>query len=151
MDGCNHILTAAASSSKLSSSDGTLFHDETLYSSTVGALQYLTFTPFAVNKVSQLMHSPREFHWAAVKRILRYIQSISSHGLFFARQNTKLLHSYSDVNWGGSLDYRKSTTDFAIFLGSHLISSASKKQRAVARSSTEAEYRALANTASELT
>lgn len=44
MDGCNHILTAAASSSKLSSSDGTLFHDETLYSSTVGALQYLTFT-----------------------------------------------------------------------------------------------------------
>ncbi|XP_069150672.1 secreted RxLR effector protein 161-like [Solanum lycopersicum] len=124
MDGCNHILTAAASSSKLSSSDGTLFHDETF---------------------------PREFHWAAVKRILRYIQSISSHGLFFARQNTKLLHSYSDVNWGGSLDYRKSTTDFAIFLGSHLISSASKKQRAVARSSTEAEYRALANTASELT
>lgn len=97
------------------------------------------------------MHSPREFHWAAVKRILRYIPSTSSHGLFFARQNTKLLHSYSDVNWGGSLDYRKSTTDFAIFLGSHLISSASKKQRAVARSSTEAEYRALANTASELT
>lgn len=97
------------------------------------------------------MHSPRDSHLVAVKRILRYVQSTSSHGLFFARQNTKLLHGYSDADWGGSLDDRKSTTGFAIFLGSHLISWASKKQRAVARSSTEAEYRALATAASELT
>ncbi|KAH0641421.1 hypothetical protein KY285_032262 [Solanum tuberosum] len=110
MDGCNHISTHAASFSKLSSFEGSLFHDETLYRSTVGALQYLTFTrpdiAFAVNKVSQFMHSLRESHWAAVKRILRYIQSTSSHGLFFACQNTKLLHGYSDVDWGGSLDDR---------------------------------------------
>ncbi|WMV42132.1 hypothetical protein MTR67_035517 [Solanum verrucosum] len=140
---------------KLSSFEGSHFHDEILYRSTVGAPQYLTLTrpdiAFAVNKVSQFTHSSKESHWAAVKCILRYIQSISSHGLFFARQNTKFLHGYSDADWGGLLDDRKFTIGFAVYLGSHLISWAFKKQRAVARSSIEAEYRTLATAASELT
>lgn len=56
MDGCNHMSTPVASSSNLSSVEGSPFHEETLYRSTVGALQYLAFTrpdiAFVVNKVS---------------------------------------------------------------------------------------------------
>lgn len=74
MDGCDHISTLGASSSKLSSFKGSSFQDETLYHSTVGALQYLIFThlgiAFVVNKVSLFMHSPRESQRDAVKHIL---------------------------------------------------------------------------------
>lgn len=97
------------------------------------------------------MHNPLDSHWAAVKRILRYLKGSSSHGLHFARQPSTLLHDYCDADWGGSIDDCKSTNGSAIFLGTHLISWASKKQRAVSHSSTEAEYRALTNAASELT
>ncbi|XP_070039629.1 uncharacterized mitochondrial protein AtMg00810-like [Nicotiana tomentosiformis] len=130
-------------------------HDDTLYRSTVGVLQYLTFTrpdiAFAVNKVSQFIHNPLDSHLVVVKRILRYLKGTLSHGLHFSRQPSTLLHGYRDADWGGSIDNCKSTSGWAIFLGSHLISWASKKQCAVSRSSTEVEYRALANAASELT
>uniref|UniRef100_A0A1S4BM80 Uncharacterized mitochondrial protein AtMg00810-like n=1 Tax=Nicotiana tabacum TaxID=4097 RepID=A0A1S4BM80_TOBAC len=124
---------------------------KTLYRSTVGALQYLTFTrpdiAYAVNKVSQFMH----YHWVAVKRILRYVNATSSHGLFLSHGSSGLLHGYCDSDWGGDVDDRKSTTGFAIFLGFNLISWASRKQKVVSRSSTEAEYRALAAATSEMT
>lgn len=90
-------------------------------------------------------------HLVAVKRILRYIKSTSAHGLFLSPTSTTLLHGFTDSDWGGDMDDRKSTTGFAIYLGNHLISLSSRKQCVVSRSSTEAEYRALAAATSELT
>ena len=60
-----------------------------------------------------------------------------------------MLHTYSDADWAGNVDDCTSTSAFISFLGLNPISWTSKKQRAVARSSTEVEYRALANVASE--
>jgi len=82
------------------------------------------------------MHCPMDSHWVAVKRILRYVKATASHGLFFSHGSSTLLHGYSDSDWGGDVDDRKSTTGFTIFLGSHLISWASRKQRVVSLWST---------------
>lgn len=86
----------------------------------------------------------------ALKRILRYLHGTISYGLRYSKQNGIHLHGFSDSNWGGDAIDRCSTTGYSIFHGSNLISWISKKQRIVSRSSTEAEYRAVANTTSEL-
>ncbi|CAJ2639771.1 unnamed protein product [Trifolium pratense] len=71
--------------------------------------------------------------------------------LRFPRATSPLiLRAYSDADWAGDPSDRRSTTGFCIFLGDSLISWRSKKQTLTARSSTEAEYRALADTTSEI-
>ncbi|RVW49230.1 Retrovirus-related Pol polyprotein from transposon TNT 1-94 [Vitis vinifera] len=72
------------------------------------------------------------------------------HGLFYSAQSPLVLRAFSDADWAGDLTDRRSTTGYCFLLGSSLISWRSKKQTFVARSSTEAEYRALADTTSEL-
>jgi len=120
----------------------------------VGALQYLTFTRpdicFAVNKVCQFMHAPTDSYWAAVKRILRYLKGTTSYGFHITRGSSFALHGFTDADWAGSIDDRKSTGGYLIFFGQTPISWKSGKQRTVARSSTEAEYKALADGTAEV-
>ncbi|KAF2292180.1 hypothetical protein GH714_014984 [Hevea brasiliensis] len=117
------------------------------------SLLYLLFTrpeiSFTVNRLAQYMHRPTEEHWQAVKRVLRYLQGTAEYGLLLRPSSVYEISAYSDSDWAGSIEDRKSTTGFAIYLGRNLVSWASKKQRSVSRSSTEAEYRAIANTTSE--
>lgn len=138
----------------LSLHDGDPMDNPALYRMIVGALQYATITrpdlAFAVNKVSQFMHSPTTSHWAAVKRILRYINGTLTHGICIKPSTSLTLHAYSDADWAGCPDDRRSTSGFAIFLGPNLISWSAKKQATVSRSSTEAEYRALSLASAEL-
>ena len=96
------------------------------------------------------MHRPTTVHWQAVKRILRYLKHTVSHGLFLRRNSSHHLTAYSDADWAGCPDDRRSTSGFCIYLGSNLISWSSRKQPTVARSSTEAEYKAIANATAEL-
>jgi hypothetical protein len=117
-------------------------------------LQYLTLTQtdiaFPVNKVCQFLHAPTTVHWASVKRILRYLKSSIGLGTKFSRSSSTLVNGYSDVDWTGCLDDRRSTGGFAIFLGNNLVSWNAKKQAIVSQSSTEAEYKALANATTEI-
>jgi histone deacetylase 1/2 len=141
---------------KLSLKDGDPLgpEDTTNYRSIVGALKYLTLTrpdiSFSVNKVCQYLHAPTTSHWTAVKRILRYIQGTLQLGLTFHRSSSTLLSAFSDADWAGDLDDRCSTGGFAIFFGPNLISWSARKQATVSRSSTEAEYKSLANATAEL-
>ncbi|GLT71533.1 hypothetical protein SLA2020_435440 [Shorea laevis] len=154
MDKAKPISSPMSTTAQLSQFHGDSFHDPHLYRSVVGSLQYLSLTrpdvSFAVNKVCQFMHKPTVHHWSAVKRILRYLQQTASLGLLIRKASSSCLQAYSDSDWAGCPDDRRSTGGLCVFLGSNLISWSSRKQATVSRSSTEAEYRAVANTAAEL-
>jgi hypothetical protein len=138
---------------RLNLQDGEPLRDPTLYRHLVGSLVYLTVTrpniSYAVHQVSQFMATPRSTHFSAVLRILRYLKETLFHKLHFSSQSPLDLHAYTDADWAGDPTDRRSTTGYCFLLGTSLISWRSKKQSVVARSSTEAEYRALANTTSE--
>jgi len=128
--------------------------DPTVYRQLIGKILYLTNTRpdlcFSIHLLSQFMQAPTVKHYAAAQHILRYIEANPSQGLFFPADNQIQLKAFSDSDWGTCPDTRKSTTGFCIFLGSSLFSWKSKKQGTVSRSSTEAEYRALATTTCEV-
>ena len=96
------------------------------------------------------MHAPTIDHFTALKRILRYVKGTYHFGLQLSQDSSQTLLGYSDADWAVCPVTRRSTTGFAIYFGSNLFSWGSKKQSTVARSSAEAEYRALASVAAEL-
>lgn len=150
------VPTPLSSSEKISANEGEPLgpEDITKYRSMVGALQYLTLTrpdiSYAVNKVCQYLHAPTTVHWAAAKRILRYIKGTIGTGITFLRSDSTLVSAFSDADWAGCVDDRRSTGGFAVFFGPNLISWSAKKQATVSRSSTEAEYKSLANATAEV-
>jgi hypothetical protein len=150
---CNPLSTPVETRCKPSLHDGAPFHDPSLYRSLAGALQYLTLTrpdiSFAVQQVCLFMHAPTTTHFQLVKRILRYLKGTSHYGLQLYQSSSTDLSSYSDADWAGCPDTRRSTSGFCVFLGDNLVSWSSKRQATVSRSSAEAEYRAVANCVAE--
>ncbi|RVW90721.1 Retrovirus-related Pol polyprotein from transposon RE2 [Vitis vinifera] len=96
------------------------------------------------------MHQPISDHWNAVKRLLRYLCGTLDHDITLRRTSPLALHAFSDSDWAGNKDDFTSTSAYIIYLGHNPISWSSKKQRTVARSSTEAEYRSVASTTAEI-
>jgi histone deacetylase 1/2 len=156
MKACKSVDTTLSTSEKLSLTDGDLLssEDSTRYRSIVGALHYITLTRpdicYSVNKVCQFLHAPTTVHWTAVKRILRYLKGTILVGLRLSKSESILVSAFSDADWAGCPDDRRSTGGFAVFLGSNMISWSARKQATVSRSSTEAEYKALANATAEV-
>ncbi|RVW36509.1 Retrovirus-related Pol polyprotein from transposon RE1 [Vitis vinifera] len=118
------------------------------YRRLVGKLNYLTITrpniSFPMSVVSQFLQSPCDSHWDAVIRILRYIKSTPGQGVLYENRDHTQVVGYTDADWAGSPTDRRSTSGYCVFIGGNLISWKSKKQDVVARSSAEAEYRAMA-------
>ena len=85
-----------------------------------------------------------------MKHLLRYLKGTITEGLKVSRTSALHISLYSNVDWAGSSDDRRSTSGFLIYLWANLISWSSKKQQTVARSSTESEYNAVANATTEL-
>ncbi|KAK9069506.1 hypothetical protein SSX86_011410 [Deinandra increscens subsp. villosa] len=154
MSSCKPSTTPVDTSSKLSATDGPLLADGSLYRSLAGALQYLTFTrpdiTYAVQQVCLFMHAPREPHFQFMKRILRYLQGTLDFGIRLTPSSATSLTAYSDADWGGCLDSRRSTSGYCVFMGNNLLSWSSKRQNTISRSSAEAEYRAIANAVAEV-
>ncbi|XP_073358250.1 secreted RxLR effector protein 161-like [Aegilops tauschii subsp. strangulata] len=155
MENCKPTSTPLSTSDQLARVSGQPLgaDDSFRYRSVVGGLQYLTLTrpdiSFAVNKVCQFLSQPTDVHWEAVKRILRYVKGTLQTGLKFRKAVSTSISIFTDADWAWCPDDRRSTGGFAIFVGPNLISWSSKKQPTVSRSSTEAEYKALANGAAE--
>ncbi|GJV85448.1 ribonuclease H-like domain-containing protein, partial [Tanacetum coccineum] len=152
MVGCNSSRTPVDTESKLGDG-GTSVVDPTLYRSLAGSLQYLTFTrpdiTYAVQQVCLYMHDPREPHFSALKRILRYVQGTLDYGLQLFSSTTDSLIVYSDADWAGCPTTRRSTSEYYVFLGNNLLSWSSKRHPTLSRSSAEAEYRGVANAFAE--
>ncbi|GJS38530.1 retrovirus-related pol polyprotein from transposon TNT 1-94 [Tanacetum coccineum] len=96
------------------------------------------------------MHAPTQLHWQSLKRVLRYLKGTVHHGLFLKHGSPLTLTGFSDSDWGGIKDGGRSTTAYLLYLGPNIISWRSARQKTVSRSSTEAEYKALANAAAEV-
>nr|KYP70981.1 Retrovirus-related Pol polyprotein from transposon TNT 1-94 [Cajanus cajan] len=140
---------------KLLPGQGEPLDDPERYRRLVGRLNYLTVTrpdiAFPVSVVSQFINDPRDSHWTAAMRILRYIKKAPGRGLLYEDKGNSKIVCYSDADWAGSPSDRRSTSGYCVLIGGNLISWKSKKQTTVARSTAEAEYRAMAAAASEVT
>ncbi|GKC60952.1 ribonuclease H-like domain-containing protein [Tanacetum coccineum] len=104
-----------------------------------------------VQQICLYMHDPREPHFAALKRILRYVQGTVYFSLQLYVFATTSLVGYTDVDWAGIPSTRMSTLGYCVFLGDNLLSWSAKRQHTPSCSSAEAEYHGVANVVTETT
>jgi hypothetical protein len=138
---------------KLAGDSGPPVEDASQFWSIVGDLQYLTFTwpdiAYVVQQICLHMHDPRQPHLTVMKRILCYLQGTPDYGLLLCHSSSSDLVVYTDTDWAGCSDTRRSTSGYAVFLGDNLVSWSAKRQTIVSCFSADAEYRVVANGVAE--
>ncbi|XP_015168566.1 uncharacterized mitochondrial protein AtMg00810-like [Solanum tuberosum] len=151
MQDCKPVSTPISTGVKLGKDEDSEKVDNSMYRSLIGSLLYLTASRpdilFVVSLLSRFMHSPRDTHFTAAKRVLRYIKGTSKFGIFFptSAEVTMNLIGYSDSDWGGGVDDSRSTSGYLFCLGTSCFSWSSRKQETTAQSTAEAEYIAAAS------
>nr|CAD1832705.1 unnamed protein product [Ananas comosus var. bracteatus] len=144
LQNCKGCATPMNPNEKLTKDDGTEKVDALIFRSIVGGLMYLTHSRpdimFSVSLISRFMHDPTKHHLGAAKRILRYIRDTINFGIWYHPVTNFKLVGFSDSDWAGSQDDRKSTSGWIFNFGSGAVTWASKKQATTALSSSEAEY-----------
>ncbi|RVX07731.1 Retrovirus-related Pol polyprotein from transposon RE1 [Vitis vinifera] len=145
MLGCQPVNTPIEEGLKLCVELNQVSTDKGRYQRLVGRLMYLAHTrpdlAYALSVVSQYMHNPREQHMNAFMRILRYLKNAPGKGILFAKNvDHQSIEVYTDADWAGAVDDRRSTSGYFTFVGGNLVTWKSKKQNVVARSSAEAEF-----------
>eukprot|EP00253_Pinus_taeda_P023923 PITA_23923 len=144
MENWKPVPTLVATGTKLSKDDEGLDANPTLFKRLVGSLMYLIATRpdivQGVSLISTVMETPKDTHWSAGKRIMRYIARTRDCGIMYASTKKKDFIGYIDSDFVVSLDDRKSTSGFLFHLGSSVISWASNKQPIMTLSLAEAEY-----------
>ena len=120
----------------------------------VGKLSYLIVThpdiAYSVSVVSQYMSSPTVDHWAAIEHILCYLKGYSGHSILYSNHGHNRLECFTDIDWAGFKEDRRSTLGYCVFVGGNLVSWKSKKQSVVSRSSAKSEYRVITQFACEI-
>ena len=155
MDNANSVATPADANVKSRKSDGvsTPVNQHT-YQSMVGSLLYAAMATRpdiaqAVSVVSKFNANPNAAHLTAVKRIFRYLKGTVNLALKYEQSDSGALIGFSDADWAGDQDDRRSTTGNIFLLSGGAVSWLSKKQATVALSTAEAEYVALSQAAQE--
>jgi hypothetical protein len=124
------------------------------YREAVGSLIYLAVTSrpdisYAVNQVAQHSENPNRSHWTAVKRIISYLKGTTQLGIQFDGRYNKAITGFTDADYAGDLDTRRSTTGFVFLLNSGPVSWSSRRQPCISLSTTEAEFVAASETVKE--
>ncbi|EDK44741.1 conserved hypothetical protein [Lodderomyces elongisporus NRRL YB-4239] len=124
------------------------------YRSLVGKLLFAANTvrydiSHIVGVLSRYLQAPKEIHWKAAKRVLRYLHGTKDFGIKYRHIPGSTVEGYSDADWGSDTSTRKSTTGLIFRYAGGPITWKSKKQATVAQSSSEAEYVALSESCKE--
>ncbi|XP_024160679.1 secreted RxLR effector protein 161-like [Rosa chinensis] len=153
MDGSSSVGSPIILGFKLHKDEYGVRIDESYYKQVVGSLMYLTATRpdlmFSVSLISRFMAEPTEMHLQAANRILRYLRGTTSFGILNKKGGTYELLAYTDSDYAGDIEDRKSTLGYVFLLSSGAVSWLSKKQPIVTLSTTEAEFVAAAGCASQ--
>ncbi|XP_072060326.1 uncharacterized mitochondrial protein AtMg00810-like [Arachis hypogaea] len=143
-EGCKPVTTPMDYVAKLSNGIGELLTDSSQYRRIIGRLLYLSNTrpdiSYAIEKLSQFLDCATNEHLKAVHRVVRYIKSSRAAGLFFSADSNLHLIGFSDSDWVGCVDSRRSFSVYCFYRGPSLVTWKSKKQLTVAASSSKAEY-----------
>ncbi|CAL2241824.1 unnamed protein product [Prunus armeniaca] len=157
MEDCNSVQNPIVPGTKLNKDVGGELVNSTHFKQIVGSLMYLTATRpdpmFVVSLISRYMESPTELHYQKAKRVLRYLKGTTDLGLFYKKETRNKkeaggeLMGFSDSNYAGDLDDKKSTSGYVFMLSSAAVSWSSKKQLVVTFSTTEVEFIAATSSA----
>ncbi|KAK1414103.1 hypothetical protein QVD17_29844 [Tagetes erecta] len=145
---CKPVDTPMIVNQKLYMEEEAELADKGRYQRIVGKLIYLSHTrpdiAYAVGVVSQFMHRPQVSHMEAALRIIRYLKGTPDHGVLFKANGHLETQVYTDADWAGDKGNRRSTSGYFTLVGGNLVTWRSKKQKVVALSSAEAEFRGIA-------
>lgn len=148
------VSTPSDPSIKLYNNHYPLYTDIPAYRRLVGRLLYLNATrpdiTFITQQLSQFLTNPSQTHYNAALRVLKFLKTCPSKGLFFSKSSLFYLQGFSEADWAVCKDTRRSISEHCFFLGNSLISWRTKKQLTVSKSSSKAEYRALGAATCEL-
>jgi hypothetical protein len=135
MEDCKPVITPIQTSCKLSKDDDSKSTDQRKYMSMIGSLLYVTKSrPDVMQAVGQVAHV------LAVKRIFIYLKGTKEFGLWYPKGKDLSLIAYTDADWAGCIDDRRSTSEAKFYLGECLVSWIRKKQSSVSLYTTEAKY-----------
>ena len=144
MMNCKYVATPMALNEKLTKSDGASKANASQFQSLLGSLIYLTNTRpdivHAVSVIPRFMSDPSQLHFFAAKKVMRYVNGTKNFGLHYVKEEDNSLIGYTDSDWAGSIDDRKSTSGYVFCLGTKPITWSSKKQSTIALSSAKAKY-----------
>ena len=155
MDNSKPVSTPIDPSTKLTkATDDEQSVDQHLYQSAIRSLLYLSGgtrpdITFSVSNLAKFSAKPSKHHWAAIKCVMRYLKGTINFGILYTKQESKDFVAYSDADWAGDLDDRKSTSGYLFQISGGVVSWRSIKQSSVTLSTAEAEYITLASTAQE--
>ncbi|PRQ17740.1 putative RNA-directed DNA polymerase [Rosa chinensis] len=148
MEKSNSVRNPIVPGFKLMKDEGGVKVDATMYKQIVGSLMYLTATRpdlmYVVSLISRFMSSPTELHMQAAKRVLRYLKGTINLGVLYRRNGEEKLEAFTDSDYAGDVDDRKSTSGYIFMFSDGAVSWSSKKQPVVTLSTTEAEFIAAA-------
>lgn len=144
LESAKHARTPMSTTVKLARDSEGNDVDQTTYRSMIGSLLYLTASrpdiAFSVGVCARYQACPKESHLSAVKRIIKYVSGTLNYGIWFTHDTTANLAGYTDANWAGCADDRKSTSGECFYIGNNLVSWLSKKHNSISLSTAEAEY-----------
>ena len=155
MQDCEAVGTPVDVSTKLvKATNSDEIVDQQLYQSAIGSLLYLSVSTrpditYAVSTLARFSSEPTKQHWTAVKRVMRYLKGTVNYGIHYSKKGSQEYICYSDADWAGDTDDRRSTSGYLFQISGGAVTWSSKKQSCVALSTAEAEYIALASTAQE--
>lgn len=154
MDQCNAISTPMDINQKITKDMCPKSEEEIIemanvpYQEAIGCIIYAAQVTrpdisYAVGVLSRFNKNPGKAHWQVVKRVFRYLKGTKHYALEFSKDDSIQFNGFTDADWAGDVDDRKSTTGYVFKFQNGPISWNSKKQQTTALSTTEAEYMAL--------